>query len=68
MTVDQVVSHFGSAKKAADFLGITTSAVHMWKKRGAVPVRTQCLLEVRTAGKLRARVGQQTTHRGRVKK
>lgn len=68
MTADQVVRYFGTKKAAAEFLGITTAAIHQWNKRGMVPLKTQCLLEVRTKGQLKAEVAHQKTQRRRIKK
>ncbi len=33
MRVDEVISFFGTAQKAADFYGITREAVYTWRKR-----------------------------------
>jgi len=68
MTYAQILKHFGTATAAAEFLGISTAAVAHWKRRGFIPVRTQALLQVRTAGKLQAEVAHQKTQRRRVKK
>ncbi|EIE2769408.1 cell division protein [Salmonella enterica] len=33
MRVDEIISFFGTAQKAADFYGITREAVYTWRKR-----------------------------------
>lgn len=33
MRVDEIISFFGTAQKAADFYGITREAIYIWRKR-----------------------------------
>jgi hypothetical protein len=55
MTPEQIIKHFdGSIPFAAYNLGFTDAAVRKWVKNGAVPEKTQRLVEAVTGGKLKA--------------
>ncbi|MDX7987837.1 cell division protein [Xenorhabdus sp. 12] len=57
MTVDEIVCHFGTIKKAAEFYGVTPEAISMWKRRtcGLIPKSRALEAELRTNGKLKYR-------------
>lgn len=54
MTYDELIDHFGSAAEAARVLGYKhRQRVHKWQDEG-IPREEQALIEVVTAGKLKA--------------
>jgi hypothetical protein len=55
MKFEQVLKHYdGNMQFAAYNLGFTDAALRKWKAKGAIPHRTQVLIESITAGKLKA--------------
>lgn len=46
----EVIKHYGTVRKAADALGITTQCVYNWKKK--FPVKSQVLVFLETEGAL----------------
>lgn len=52
MTITELLSYYGSQRKAAHVLGITQCRVSLWK--GVIPIERQCQYEVLTKGKLKA--------------
>lgn len=63
MTPKQLLRHFGGAepatqakaiRHAAHHLGYTAQAVTNWVKIGRIPLRAQVIIDVATAGKLKA--------------
>ena len=52
MTLDQVFTHFGSAKLTADALDITPQAISQWRTKGYIPMDTQRRLQLDTGGVL----------------
>ena len=57
MTPNQVVKHFGSVSAAARGLGLTRTAIQNWRRKGAVPRRTQAWIQLETGGALKASKG-----------
>lgn len=53
MTHDDLISHYGTATKAADKLGYSKQAVSAWKKSG-IPFDAQFRIQLQTRGKLKA--------------
>ena len=57
MTIDDVVTHYGSTALAAKALGITTQAISFWRTergKGVVPVGMQYRIQIETGGALTA--------------
>ena len=54
MTVDQLITHFGTQAAAATALRVTQPTVSNWKKRGSIPGLAQLKAQKLTKGKLRA--------------
>lgn len=52
MTLKDVLQHFGTQQKAADFFGLRQSSICKW--RAGIPVPRQYQIEVLTGGKLKA--------------
>jgi hypothetical protein len=52
MTPQDLLDHFGTQKKIADFFGCSTSTVNEWFQRGEVPSGRQFEAQVKTAGLL----------------
>lgn len=55
MTHAELVSHYGTATKAADKLGYSKQAVSAWKKSG-IPFDVQFRVQLATKGRLKARL------------
>lgn len=55
MTHDELVSHYGTATKAAAELGYSKQALSHWKKSG-IPFDVQYRVQMRTKGKLKAKL------------
>lgn len=54
MSVDDVIAYFGTAKKAADALGLKShAAVILWRRSG-IPYPRQCQIQIVTNGALMA--------------
>lgn len=52
MTPQDLIDHFGSQRKIADFFKCSTSTVSDWFQAGEVPAGRQYEAQVRTAGVL----------------
>lgn len=52
MKPDELISHFGSVKKAALGVGVSLGAVYQWIEAGEIPPMRQSDIEVRTGYKL----------------
>ena len=54
MSPKQVVRHFGSQSKAARALKCSRAAVSKWMAQDRIPFPTQCVIQHKTEGKLKA--------------
>jgi hypothetical protein len=53
MTLDQLIAHYGTQAKAAKALGVTWAALHVWRRRGAIPYLRQLQIQEVTGGELK---------------
>jgi DNA-binding transcriptional regulator YdaS (Cro superfamily) len=53
MTPQDVMTHYGTAGRAAEKLGVSVETVYQWSKRGYVPAGRQALIQIATRGRLR---------------
>ena len=56
MTVEEIRSHYGSAKKFIKITGIAQTNFYNWKRWGYVPYKAQFKIQEITQGKLIARL------------
>lgn len=54
MTPQDLLEHFGTQRKIADFFGCSTSTVSDWFQSGEIPPGRQYEAQVKTAGLLMA--------------
>lgn len=55
MTVDQIIKYYGGKTLAAVALGYTLQSLRDWRKaKNGIPLRTQCMIEIETGGRLKA--------------
>ena len=54
MTIEEVLSHFGSIQRVADVTGVTYQAVYKWREEQRIPGVRQYHFEVLTKGQLLA--------------
>jgi hypothetical protein len=57
MTHEDLVSHYGTATRAASELGYSKQAVSAWKKSG-IPFDAQFRIQMKTRGKLKATLAE----------
>lgn len=55
MTYSQLVKRFGNANRAARSLGYSRKTLSSWKDRGFIPYKSQCDIQIKLAGELKAR-------------
>lgn len=60
MTYDDLLEHYGSLTKAADALDLAKQTVHRWKA-GEIPFRAQFIIQMKTNGKLKAKLPEELT-------
>ena len=53
-TIDKVISHFGSAYKAAQALGVKHQQFYSWQKNGFIPFKRGKDIEAVTGGAIKA--------------
>jgi hypothetical protein len=53
MTYNQLIKHFGTVRKAAAFLDVSTQCIYKWGNSG-IPYESQAVIQVETGGKLKA--------------
>lgn len=54
MTVEEAIAHFESVTKLAEAIGVHPAAVSNWKRRGQIPIDSQCRIQIASKGKLKA--------------
>lgn len=57
MTLEEVLTHFGSGASVCRELGLHRTAYNTWKSRGYIPRLQQYRIERITEGKLKVDVG-----------
>lgn len=68
MNVDDLKSHYGTQRAAAEALGTTPQVISAWKKAGRIPRGWQFEIQYRTFGKLQADEAQAVSRRKRLTK
>jgi hypothetical protein len=55
MTLNEIYEHYDFCwSRAAKSLGFGLTALHNWRKKGYIPIRSQLIIEKRTMGVFRA--------------
>lgn len=54
MTIDEVITYFGSAWKMNQKIGMAHQNINNWKRYGFIPIMTQMKIEKLTDGELKA--------------
>ena len=57
MTLEQVIKFFGSRKEAAYRIGYHEQTFRYWEEKKQIPQRAQLVIEAKTNGILKAKVG-----------
>jgi len=55
MKIQELIKHYGSQANIAREFGYTRQAVSYWFRIGAIPFRTQLMIQAATLGKFKAR-------------
>ena len=54
MTYKEAALFFGTGYRLAKSCDFTLGAVYKWKAKGYIPIKSQCMIEALTGGKLKA--------------
>jgi hypothetical protein len=63
MLLEEMKEHYGTYAKMNAALGLAPTTYLLWKKKGGIPIDTQCLIERKTKKKFLAKEEHDWTQR-----